>query len=323
MTDKPTSAEVLRGIQGVEAVDEETSNSILPFDPREKGPRDVLGDALAWARSHRIIVLAALAGVFIYQAMIGFPSIEIPEWGYTAIATAPFAVIPALWAGLKVGKILSPSKGKLVSQLDAVDGGQELLRISEDRWRDLVVLDYDGNERPRDYLRSVAINGETAVECDAYYPRQNVAVCSWQAGATNKEIRQHEHAVDQIKTEQDRAAQEGLKAAMEKPQEVAHDVARHSNVLIGMVEGVLTPEEVDLVKLRYDYDADRMDGSADDHLANLEGGHPRLGGSSGDDDRDDQEEPTRREELEERGRELLAGLGETLSRDRNGSEGSR
>ena len=270
MTDRETAAEVLRGIEGVEAVDDDSGGSRLPFDPREKGPKDVFDDSVAWIRARRFWVAGAIAAIGALHYWVGIEIPSIPPWGWVAIATAPFAVPIGLWLGVRVGKVLSPSKGKLVSQLDGKDGQQELLRISEERYRDLRVIDHDSNDRPRDYLRDVTINGEAAIEADVYYPSHNVAVSSWQAGASNKDIRAHEHEIDQIKTEMDRAANEGLKTAMEGPQEVAAGVRHHSNVLIGAVEGVLTPAEVDLFSVVEE--PDEPGGSQEDHLARIEAG---------------------------------------------------
>lgn len=285
--DAPTSAEVLRGIEGVEAADpdEGGSSSWLPFDPREDSPKDVYRNSKTWVRERRYWVAAAiglLVAIGAYRAYVGLDPVpvgldDVPPWGWVGLAAGIPAAPVAVWGGLKVGRVLNPSKGKLVSQLDAMDGGQELLRISEDRYRDLRVLDYTGTERPRDYLKEVSVNGESAVEVDAYYPTRNVAVAAWQAGATNHDIRKHEHETRQIKTEQDRRANEGLKASMEKPQEVAAEVRKHSNVLVGAVEGVVTPGEVDLAALSDQLDDEEMDPS-DDHLAELESGHELLGG---------------------------------------------
>ena len=283
MTETETEIEAARGIEGVEEIEGSASGSRLPFDPRQKGPRDLLGDLRSWSHRRRYWILGAVAVIGALNYWISpdasvIPS--VPTWGRVALVAGVVAVPFGVYLGRKVGESLAPSRGYLISQLNAKDGDQDLIRISEERYQSLTVLDHAGEQRPRDYLNDVVVNGEGALEVDAYYPTHNVAVSSWQAGKSNHEIREHEYTVDHIKTELDRAAQAGMKAEMEKPQEVAADVRRHSSVLIAAVEGVLNPSDVDLTELAEDREAERMEGSQEDHLAQLESGHDLLGGGA-------------------------------------------
>jgi len=317
--EQPEEIEAKRGIRGVEESDS-AGNSRLPFDPRRRGPKDLLGDLRAWSYRRRFWIAGAIVLVGIGYYVVspdaeGLPS--LPQWLRVALVAGAVSIPLGIYLGRRVGSFLSPSRGYLVSQLNARDGDQDLVRISEERHRDLRVLDHAGEERPRDYLNRVVVNGERALECDAYYPRENVAVSSWQAGKSNHEIREHEHMTDQIKTELDRAAQAGMKAEMEKPQEVAAEVRRHSALLIGAVEGVLNPSDVDLEAIKVESEAERMEGSAEDHLADLEAEHELLGGSrDGGEPETNGQDDGRLEEMEER-REGLS----SMARDRLGSDG--
>lgn len=222
----------------------------LPFDPAQTGPVDVYQGAKAWLHEYTRILLGGavvLTVAYLYaNSRYGYTLPDVPQW--------VLVLVVAMFGGALVGYV--PAR-KLVDwlwheetitlvELEADDGDLGIIEISPDRFSRMTVLDHKGDERPSTYLHQVRLlSGGSAYEVDRYLPEQNVAVASWMAGATNRDIRRHEKAVKWIKKELSREADKSLDALVNAPEVMRSQGKVIANTLIRAVEGVEKPGEDD------------------------------------------------------------------------------
>jgi len=243
--------EQLHGMEAIEDSDSSERTSRLPFDPRVKGPKDVIRDARAWAYHRRFWIVGAGAALVLIAFFVDVPTPELPVWSDVATVAGGIGLITSLVVGRRVGDYFASEDYHLISQLDAKTGDQLLIKISTERWQELAVVDYEGENRSRNYLSRIQINGEPAAEVDRYYPSVNKAVASWQAGASNKELREFEAKVDRVKTTLEKEANEAIETRVNAEEEARRQASEVSNYLLAVSEGVLTPGDGGL--------ADRLD----------------------------------------------------------------
>jgi len=251
MADAETDADAEDPRHGVEAIEESSGGAaggLLPFNPRERGPRDVLQDGRAVIYRWRLIVLGALGVVSALLYLLGLPSPQLPDWADVAVVSATVALLVGYPLGKRVARLFSSPDYYLLDQLDAKDGDQLTIKLSPQRWSDLRVLDHEGEERSTSYLKRKSWNGRVAYECDRYYPSINSVICSWQAGATNKELRQFESKVDRVKTQLEKEANASIEAQANAEEIAREQSAQVANYLLAAMEGVTQPGDGDLSK---------------------------------------------------------------------------
>ena len=221
---------------------------MIPFDPTVVGPADVYRGAKAWLRAYvRVLILGAvvLTGVYVYaNAKHGYTLPDVPTPALVfAFAMFGGAAVGYLPAKRLVNWLWREESVQLV-ELDADDGDLAVIEISPDRFSDMTVLDHHGDERPSTYLHEIRLaSGGTGYEVDKYDREENVAVSSWMAGATNRDIRRHEKAVAWIKKELSREADKSLDALVNAPEVMRAQGSVIANTLIRAVEGVEKPGE--------------------------------------------------------------------------------
>lgn len=239
--------EIRHGLDAVEDYDGDgDADGILWFDPREKGPRELIGDGRRWISNHPIYVIGSVVGLILLQHFVGVSTPQLPPWTDVAVTAGGIATGIGIFVGLRVGEFFATPQHRIVSQLDAKSGDQDLLKISTERWHDLTVLDHEGEPRSRNYLKEVVINGSPAIEVDRYYPALNTAIASWQAGASNKDLRDYEHKVDIVKTKLEKEANEAIEARVNAEERAREQAMQTSNYILAVTESVLQPGEGDL-----------------------------------------------------------------------------
>jgi hypothetical protein len=235
---------------GVDAIQESSGGAaggVLPFNPRSRGPRDVIQDGRDWIYRWRLWMLGAVGIGMAAIYLLGLPSPSVPPWADVALVAGGIALALGYPIGKRVASLFSNPDFYVIDQLDAKTGDQLTLLLSPERFQDLVVVDHEGTERSSNYLSKKNWNGHSAWEVDRYYPSLNTAVASWQAGATNKELREWSRKVDRVKTDLEKEANKAIEAQVNSEEEARKQAAEVSNYVIAATEGVMTPGEGDLV----------------------------------------------------------------------------
>jgi len=262
----------LHGIDAIETSDESAQGGLFAgINPRTTGPRDMVRRFRSWLHSKRFWVagVAIAAGIAIY--VLGFPTPDLPTWWDVAVVGGGLATILGYPAGKRVGVLFSNPDYRIIDQLDAKTADQLTIRISTERYQNMTVYDHDGNERTADYLKRKTWNGEPAVEVDRYYPVINAAVGSWQAGATNKELREYESRVNEVKTELEKEANAAIQARVDAEEKARRQAQEVANELLAVYEGVTSPADSDLSERLGDI-GDRSHKTSEEQLDDLESG---------------------------------------------------
>lgn len=314
--DHEERVEALHGMAAIEESDGSAKGRLVPWNPRTTGPRDVLDDVRAWLYRYRLYLVGAVAVAMAAVYLFGLPSPRPPEWWDVALVAGGVAVAGGYLAGKRVGRLFSNPQYRILDQLDAKTADQLTLRISTERWQDLAVYDHNGVERSTDYLKRKSWNGEPAYECDRYYPTINAAVASWQAGASNKDLREYEARVDEVKTELEEEANKAIETRVQAEEQARRQAQEMINEVLAVYEGVTQPGESDLSE-RLGEIGDRDVGTSDEVLDDLESqlfatggadanGHADDGGDRGD---GGEEPDALTERLAEKADELVVDLG--------------
>jgi hypothetical protein len=226
----------------------ENSNSgILPFDPRHYGPIDIYRDTAAWVSKRDRELLAV--GTILLIALIGIHArygieIEIPRWAPVMIGSSVASMLIGIYPVRRVVEVLWDSENIPIVILDAGDGDLGVIEVSPTRFRDMRVIDHDGDEHDSSFLREIQLaSGSRAYEVDHYHPDRNVAICSWMSGATNRDIRRHKHSVRYLKEQLSKEADKSLDALVNAPEVLREQGAVIANSMIRTAEGVDTPTE--------------------------------------------------------------------------------
>jgi hypothetical protein len=318
------SAEAAEGVEpmyGMDAIEESDGSAkgrLVPWDPRTVGPRDILNDVRGWLYRYRLYALVVGIAAFGAVYVLGLPSPSVPEWWDVAVVAGGLAVALGYVSGKRTGTIFSNPQYMILDQLDAKTADQLTIRISNERWQDLRVLDHNAEEKPASYLKRKSWNGEKAVECDCYYPEQNVAVASWQAGATNKELREYETKVDNVKTDLEAEANKAIEARVSAEEQSRKQAQEVVNELLEVYEGVTQPGESDLSERLGaigDEDPETGEAKLEDVEAILRGDHDAERDGNGRADTETGEEPALSERLVERAEEISVDLDPRDDRD--------
>lgn len=242
--------EAMHGLEAIEESDGSAKGRLLPWDPRTKGPRDLVDDGRGWVFRHRIYLLLgfliAVVGTVAMVEWFGLPSPSLPVWWDVAAVAGGIAGVAAYVAGKRTGKLFSNPDFMILDQLDAKTADQLTIKISNERWQAMTVYSHDGEERPTSYLKRKTWNGRPAVEVDRYYPRANAAIASWQAGASNRDLRRFETKVDTVKTELEAEANKAIESRVNAEEHARKQAQEAINELLAVYEGVTQPTESDL-----------------------------------------------------------------------------
>ena len=264
--------EPLHGIDAIETSDESASGGLFAgINPRTTGPRDMVRRFRSWLHSKRFWVAGVAIAVTIAVYVLGFPTPDPPTWWDVALVAGGIATLLGYPAGKRVGDLFSNPDYRIIDQLDAKTADQLTIRVSAERYQNMTVYDHDGNERSVDYLKRKSWNGEPAVECDRYYPEINAAVGSWQAGATNKELREFESRVNEVKTELEAEANAAIQARVDAEEQARRQAQEVANELLAVYEGVVSPADSDLSE-RLGEIGDRSHETSEERLDDLESG---------------------------------------------------
>jgi hypothetical protein len=223
----------------------DASIPLLPFDPRERGPGDVVRDAydrVARVVDEHFTVLAvstvALTGLAAWQ---GVPEIGVPTWAKVGLIGLGLSAATSWYLGRGLARGLHARETVLIRELDAKTGDERLIELAPDTFDDLTVTTQYGDERDRSYLTRVSINGRTAYEVDKYVDDVNLAYASWQAGASNGELRASRKRIDDIKTELEAEADKSLELLANHPSILREQAKTVSMRILRVAEGVDVP----------------------------------------------------------------------------------
>lgn len=225
----------------------ETRLPFVPFDPRKRGPFDVLRDyraklsAFVEANS-TVLILAAVALVLgAWYLDVSLP--PIPTWVKVATVASVLVAIPiGSVLGIRLAAGLDTDERVLLSQQAPIAGDQELKRVAPDVFDRMRIINHNGEERGSEFLKTVMINGQKAYEVDHYDEEENVAVASWMAGATNSEVRQSRARIDYIKTKAEEEADKALELLANHPMILREQGREVSMQLVKVAEGIEVPE---------------------------------------------------------------------------------
>lgn len=218
---------------------------LIPFDPREVGPFDVYrswrASVGAFVSENATTLLILLAGLAAGAWHFGWSLPRVPNWMLVGVLAAAFASVWAWLLGTRLARALHTPDSVMLSVQDAITGDQRLVTVAPDRFEDMTIESENGDERERDYLHEVMINGRRAYEVSRYDREANVAVASWQAGVSNAEIRRDRSQIDYIKTSLERDADKALELLANHPSILREQASTVSNELIRVVEGIENP----------------------------------------------------------------------------------
>lgn len=238
----------------------------IPFDPTEVGPADVYRAkkraTVEFVEENATVLIIILGGLVGGAWHFGWSLPRIPNWILVGVLASAFASVWAWLIGVKLARALHTPDSVLLSVQNAITGDQRLVTVAPDRFEAMTIKSENGDERGRDYLHQVMINGRRAYEVSRYDREANVAVASWQAGVSNAEIRRDRSQIEYVKTTLERDADKALELLANHPSILREQASTVSNELIRVVEGIETPGGAKLFdemrKLR-----DEADPSAD------------------------------------------------------------
>lgn len=225
----------------------------LPFDPRMTGPVDLAVSAWrrvkAFARRNErelivstVVIIGIQAVVWAEWEMWFLKLPQLPSWILVAIGAfvffAPFA-IPIGWFG---ERWLAEEETVLVSVQSAVTGDQHLKHLTPTAFDEMTILDSRGEERSRDYLEVVRVNGRRAYEVQDYDPDANVALASSMAGRSNSEIRRDREEIGAIKTDLVREADKAVEFMVRASGILRKQGEQVANEIVRIAEDVELPQ---------------------------------------------------------------------------------
>lgn len=215
-----------------------------PFDPTETGPGDILAagynKVARFIDENSRIVLISSAVLILGSWHYGISIPSAPQWLEVGILFSLPALVGARIIGSRLAKWLWEPDNVLLSELSAESGDQDLLMISPDRFDHLTVINHNGQRRERAFLHEVWINGRRAYEVDSYHAETNHAVASWQAGASNVEMRQERTRIKRIKTTLEKESDKALELLANHPDILREGVREVANHIVKVAEDVET-----------------------------------------------------------------------------------
>lgn len=222
-----------------------TSIPLVPFDPEEVGPLDLLHAVKESARrfvneNSRYLIVSGVA-LLLISLHFGISIPRFPNWLWVALLTFVVAVPYAVLLGIKLAAGLYQRDVEVLSAVDPATGDLRILEVDPDRFEQMAVKNQNGEVRDLDHLKTIRVNGSLAYEVDHYQEEQNVAVASWQAGETNASIRRQKSQIKRIKTSLEREADKSLELLANHPDILRKHASEVANRLIKVAEGIEVP----------------------------------------------------------------------------------
>jgi len=217
----------------------------IPFNPTEVGPLELLqakiGGAKRFLKAN--IAWVVLASIVLIPSALYFEVSlpEIPDWVIVGIGAGTFAAPWTLFLGIKVAQGIYRRDYEVLSIQDAKNGNQRLVRVSPQKFENMRVKNQNDKWRDLDFLHTVYINGRRCYEVDAYDPERNVSTASWQAGATNSEMRREKARISEIKTELEKQADKAHTIMANYTSHVRGQVGEVANELVYVAQDVDLP----------------------------------------------------------------------------------
>lgn len=239
------SGEVDEDIEGEET---ESSNPLgLPFDPSRIGPRDIVRGLLGWIGDHAVgVVATSIVSLFAYAWLnltYGF-AISLPTWLWVSILSIIGAGLITIYPIKRLIDWLDVEDSYTLVDQNPVDGELGVHELSAEKWSRLTVYDRSGETRSTNYLHQVTLlSGGTGYEVDGYDPGSNVAVSSWMAGASNRDFRRYERAVNLVKRQLSREAEISVDELIEAPEAIREVGSETVHEIIRVAEGIEAPSD--------------------------------------------------------------------------------
>ena len=222
---------------------------LIDFDPREEGPAETArrkwSEFKSWVSENQLL---AGVGATLLTALLIFAAAEglvppVPNWLRVALVVSLLGSGTYLFVGMRSADALYRPDAELLVVLDAGSGDLGLKRLAPERFEELSVESPNGKERAKDVLRTVRVNGVRAYEVDSYREEENVAVTSWQAEATNREIRLHKNRLRDVKKELEEEVDQTFELLINSSSIVREHSSEIANEIIHVAEEVETPTD--------------------------------------------------------------------------------
>lgn len=227
---------------------------LIDFDPREHGPRETArrkyGAFVEWTSENNL--LTALGGIVLvfglsYAAVEGLlPS--VPNWLKVALVVSLLGAGSYVFVGMRSADALYRPESELLMILDSETGDLGIKRLAPERFENMSVESPNGKERSKDVLRRVRINGIPAYEVDRYDEINNVCITSWQAEASNREIRLHKNRLRDVKQDLEEEVDRSFELLINSSSIVREHSSEIANEIIHVAEKVETPTENSLTE---------------------------------------------------------------------------
>lgn len=222
-----------------------SSESSLPFDPTETSPGDVYRGTREWIDDNSTILIASSAAVAIALIVaVGIYDMAIPSvpmwikvFAGASIGAAAIAYLP----GRALVEFLYQPETIVLVEVDAASGDLAVHEISPDRFNEITVVDHADQEHPRSFLHKISTMKGVGYEVDRYDVESNIAVASWMAGATDKEIRATEFAVQDIKRNLSIQADRAYDLEVNQESIIRAALSEVANDMIRTSQGVRVP----------------------------------------------------------------------------------
>lgn len=225
---------------------DDTRLPLVPFDPREVGPIDVVSAAIgsfrAFLRENAPWVLLSVTMMSLGAWYLDVSIPEVPDWVLVGVGASAFAAPAAIVLGWRLGEALYSRDTVLLSVQNPVSGDQRIKHVAPERWEDVTVVNHNGSPRDRGFLHEVRVNGRRAFEVDRYDEEENTAVASWQAGVSNSEIRRERHQIKRIKQDLEAEADKAMELMANHPDIIRRQTREVSETIIKVAEGIEIPE---------------------------------------------------------------------------------
>jgi len=218
---------------------------LIPFNPTDVGPLELLqakiGDAKRFLKAN--IAWVVLASIVLIPSALYFEISlpEIPDWVIVGIGAGVFAAPWTVFLGIKVAQGIYRRDHEILSVQNAKNGNQRLVRLSPEKFENMRVKNQNDDWRDLDFLHTVYINGSRCYEVDAFNGEENVAVASWQAGATNSEMRREKARISEIKTDLEKQADKTHTILANYTSHVRGQVGEIANELVFVAQDVDLP----------------------------------------------------------------------------------
>lgn len=226
----------------------------VPFDPRRVGPfevgRSLLSRSARWIDRHFIELAASSVTLTIAGWYFGLSIPAVPKWIWIGLGTIAVAAPSAWVAGSRLARWLWTQDDVLLSEQSATSGDQRLILLDPDRFESMTVVNQNDEVRERTYLHEIIVNGRRAFEVDSYDEEANLATASWQAGASNSEIRSERRKIDKIKTSLEKEADKAHELLSSHTEIVREQVSEIAHEMIRVAEDVELPGEEEALHSR-------------------------------------------------------------------------